>query len=270
MIEDEYEGYREAVISYVDILGFKDIIDRSTSDPQHVKKVSDLLAAVRDDLGYRPKGRRGGNTSFDFRAENFSDLTVRTRFISGSSTYKAAVQEIGYLARTQFELAVTEDVLIRGGICSGLIVSNSDVTFGPGLVKAYTLESEYAVYPRLVVDRDLVKLLLESDPDGQAAQLLRRGDDGAYFVDYLFSALQRCLWMDEHRDARRLASQHRDFILERIQKDLSTAHERVKQKLMWLALYHNSTLRRLTTDEISARNADRVADLNIAHEQLQF
>lgn len=90
------------------------------------------------------------------------------------------MQEIGYLADTQFNLAVTEDVLIRGGVCFGKIVASGDVTFGPGLVKSYLLESEFAVYPRIVVDRDLAFSLLEEEPDGLASRLLWRGDDGAY------------------------------------------------------------------------------------------
>ena len=107
-------------------------------------------------------------------------------------------------------------------------------------------------------------------PDDQLNRLLQRGDDGAYFVDYLFNALHECLWMDEHRDVQLRASQHRDFVLERILRDLPKAPERVKQKLMWLGLYHNAVLRRLATDGTTKHNAYRVAELSISDAELHF
>ena len=50
-----------------------------------------------------------------------------------------------------------EGVLIRGGMCIGeMLVADEGIVFGPGLVKAYDLESKYAVHPRIVIDRDLI------------------------------------------------------------------------------------------------------------------
>jgi len=53
--ETEKPGYRDAIISYVDILGFSEMIRESASRPERVEKIADLLQAVRDDLGFNPK-----------------------------------------------------------------------------------------------------------------------------------------------------------------------------------------------------------------------
>jgi hypothetical protein len=272
MIETQQRDYREAVISYVDILGFSEMIRASATDREHVGKIADLLQAVRDDLGFNPKliRNRESISSANFVSENFSDLTIRSRFIQGSSCFKEAVLEIGYLAGTQFNLAISENVLIRGGVCRGPIVASDGVTFGPGLVKAYRLGSEYAVYPRIVVDRNLAFELLADDPDDQASRLLRRGEDGAYFIDYLFQTTHGCFWMDEWRDGCDRLQQHKHFVTSRLQDAIDSQAEKVKQKFMWLGLYHNSVIRRLAEDRESSRSAARTEELLLDDALLRF
>jgi hypothetical protein len=179
MIETQQRQYRDAVISYVDILGFSEMIQESVLQPDRVGKIADLLQAVRDDLGFNPKLFKSHDVSRppNFVSENFSDLTIRSRFVTGPSCHSEAILELGYLANTQFNLAVSEDILIRGGVCRGAIVASDDVTFGPGLVKSYKLESEYALYPRIVVDRDLAFSLLEEDPHDMGFRLLLRAPE---------------------------------------------------------------------------------------------
>jgi hypothetical protein len=85
MIETEQREYRDAIISYVDILGFSEMIRQSATRPDRVGKIADLLQAVRDDLGFNPKIQRSKDavSSPNFVSENFSDLTIRNRFVTG-------------------------------------------------------------------------------------------------------------------------------------------------------------------------------------------
>lgn len=91
MIETEPREYHDAIISYVDILGFSEMIRESASRPERVGKIADLLHAVLYDLGFNPKIRRGKESvsAPNFVAENFSDLTIRTRFIKEGPTIAA-------------------------------------------------------------------------------------------------------------------------------------------------------------------------------------
>ncbi len=41
---------------------------------------------------------------------------------------------------------------MRGGVTIGDICFEGSMVFGPAMVKGYGLESEFAVYPRIVVD----------------------------------------------------------------------------------------------------------------------
>jgi hypothetical protein len=120
------------------------------------------------------------------------------------------------------------------------------------LVKAYRLEREYAIYPRIVIDRDVI---WEAEERGYIAHwqdYCLRGEDGAYFVDYFFGASLTGLeigFPGDQPNARERIQAHRDmivnFIEERTRAEKGRASERIKQKWIWLALYHNSTIRRL-------------------------
>lgn len=74
-------------------------------------------------------------------------------------------------------LAAYQGFLIRGGVTVGKVVHDSRLVFGPGLIKAYELESTVAVYPRVVVD-DAVASEFSKTPFGLLVE-----EDGVKFVD---------------------------------------------------------------------------------------
>ena len=74
--------------------------------------------------------------------------------------------------------------LFRGGITVGDIVHDDECVFGPGLVRAYELESKVAQYPRFVLDR------------GVAEQLGKIGDLAVLEDDVLFLDPFRVQFMD--------------------------------------------------------------------------
>jgi hypothetical protein len=56
-----------------------------------------------------------------------------------------------------FQMACAlQGFLLRGGITIGDIVHDDEVVFGPGLNRAYELESQVARMPRIILDPDLI------------------------------------------------------------------------------------------------------------------
>jgi hypothetical protein len=99
------------------------------------------------------------------------------------------------LVHAQTELA-GRGILVRGGMTVGNIYAAADLAYGPAFVRAYDLESKLANYPRIVLDPSLIKALRDDkrirsaqhSPDEEIAyirSLIRQGDDGLWFVDYL-------------------------------------------------------------------------------------
>ena len=53
-------------------------------------------------------------------------------------------------------------IVVRGGISFGNDYSDESLIFSMALVKAYTLESKKAIYPRIVIDNDLIDIVKRS------------------------------------------------------------------------------------------------------------
>ena len=47
-------------------------------------------------------------------------------------------------------------ILTRGGISKGNLVHKDDMLYGEGMIKAYKLESKAAIYPRILVDSEII------------------------------------------------------------------------------------------------------------------
>lgn len=240
--------YTKTLVTYLDILGFAELVDRSRSSPAEISRIQHILAALNrvGSAGPRPHEYSESEIRALFESFNFSDLTVRAIRVNDMQYAKFVDWELFYLAEHQLTLAA-QGVLLRGGICMGdlLAVSEQNLIFGPALVKAYRLESGYAIYPRIVIDRQLI---FDADQAGYKASLqdyIARGENGAYFLDYLFGASITEYVLGSPDVARQHIIAHRDMIEAAINDDIRTKDERLKQKYMWLGLYHNNGVKRL-------------------------
>jgi hypothetical protein len=83
---------------------------------------------------------------FEISVSTFSDNVVITQK-PGSTTPMLLMQ----LAIWQLGAAIN-GFLLRGGVTVGDVIHEDEIVFGPGLNRAYHLESEIARYPRFVLD----------------------------------------------------------------------------------------------------------------------
>jgi hypothetical protein len=269
---DVSRTYRKNLVTYIDVLGFGDLIQLSRNDSLTVTKIAELLEQIKalSSLGQsRSAAERDKVRSF-----KFSDLLVRATEITTDLT-KLVEMELFYLMTLQFSF-VEGGVLIRGGICAGdlFVAEDNAVVFGPALVKSYKLESEYAVYPRILIDRDLHAQLVPNADRLGWAEFVSRGEDGAYFLDYLFA---RSLYpspaavLGATPEPQLVLEAHKNMILDVVKKiqENKEKRERVKQKYMWLALYHNRTIDRLR-NRFGSPLSDEIDDFKIQDNFLIF
>jgi hypothetical protein len=158
---------------------------------------------------------------------------------------------------------VSRNVLIRGALTVGFINVDDGLIFGPPLVQAHLLESKRAVYPRIIVDPDVLETLKE-------CPLLRAHDTFEEEMSYLDSVLQRdedrelflnyLNWLnenaDDHHEHMQFLAVHKDFIEERILKlqnqDLDAAEkDKRAAKLTWLSKLHNAHVRSLNPQAVA-------------------
>jgi hypothetical protein len=273
--------YKPALMSYIDLLGFSELIDHHRTDPQTVRDTLELATGELSELSRRSHTRRLDAT---FHVANFSDLIVRCSTPVTGDPKELVVDELDYLAGAQFAL-VKKGVLIRGAICVGDMYVESESSaeahhprffFGHALVKSYRLEQDYAIYPRLIIDRDLVQRgssgagIMEND------QTVRRGEDGVYCLNYLYAAFMKAHGKSP-KSALAILLDHRQavetLLEDRVHKPATPekkATERQKQKFMWLGLYHNSVIRQLKAKSYYSTNIAKLDQSLISPGLLRF
>lgn len=146
--------YSQDYVAFIDILGFSNYV----SNEGNAEKTQDLFAFIE-------KFRYFYNTS--------PQLNVKISFFSDSIVIVSPDIESIIIAIWMAESYLQNNLglLFRGGICHGQYYHRDNVTFGPAVVSAYSLE-KHAIYSRIIIDTEISQqlnneeLLLFRDVDG--------------------------------------------------------------------------------------------------------
>lgn len=235
--------YREAIITFVDILGFKNIIQRSTAeDVFKVLKKIERFSSLKDS---------SDGENFTPKIIQFSDSIIRIRPLDSKANlefrYGSLFHELNDLVIMQGEL-VNHGICVRGGVTVGEVYFGDSKVYGPGFVKAYEIESGFSNYPRIVIDPEVIEKIKDDNrllsahneleyELGAIDSQLRKGSDGLYFVDYL-DAFPRNI--DEPEFIPDFFANNKKLILSNI--GAQSALTSVASKYLWLATYHNEII----------------------------
>lgn len=262
-------AYRPAVITFIDILGFSDQVAKSEGlGPSQIRTILRRLA------NFAANSQDNDDEIEETTAIVFSDSIVRVRFIDGEDRSGALFHEVLKLLQVQGEM-LADNVLLRGGLTVGLIHVEGQMAFGPGFIRAYQLESQFANHPRIIIGPEVFKALREDerlvadhhdleDEIHYQRQMLQQGDDGFWFIDYLYGFQEEMDYPEEHVD---LVAQHRAHIID--QAKAAPASSRVLQKYLWLARYLNNVVERLGHADLKITQAD-IPSLEELAEQPQW
>lgn len=181
-----HDVYKESFVAFIDILGFANIIEKSSSDQNLTRG---LYKALRDAptssplIG--PPNYPPGLTYGDFVSTNFSDSIVISaeRSPQGLMT----VLEIG---RAFASVLLQFGLLTRGGVAGGQLIHDRNAIFGPGLVSSYLIESKEARFARIILSDECSEFVsreiaLQSDISAYFVDTLKTDSDGRQFVHIL-------------------------------------------------------------------------------------
>jgi len=243
--------YRRSIFTFLDILGFREAVKE--------KPVADLhriLAVLRE----AAKPDNWSARTYEMSFMTFSDCTIRAVPVESKANRKnpdgILWYELNDLLHVQYRM-LCQGFLLRGSVTIGDICVDGSTVFGPAMVRGYSLESEIAVYPRIIVDPIVIETFKNDDllvfcPTGldvkinrridrsHIRKLVRRDSDGLYFIDYLRAILSEFDDEDGYID---FLAYHKRLILTHsaAQKPIS----KISAKLLWVAAYHNSVIREI-------------------------
>ena len=228
--------YEDCIVTYLDILGFRNLIENSSVD-----ELRNILKVFRRTA--KPYGAK-------IHMEIVSDAVVRATTISRKHRDGAFFRELIDLLHIQIE-SITNGIIVRGAITIGELhigKKTKGPLFGPALVRAYTMESNEVIFPRIAVDEKAIEIL-ERDmslwTDGEIQEeerdllrnMLRTDESGLKYIDYLNSNFLISELDGGYPGYTLLLRRHKTLIDNGIK---SSCEPRIRRKYVWLKNYHNS------------------------------
>lgn len=247
-------GYERGIVTFLDVLGFRNLLEvKSASE---IAGVMQNLRRFAEGSGNKEEPpRRSDEIRLYTQAfsESVSDAVVRVRTVDTQSRDGPFVYELIDLMHAQVE-CINQGILIRGGMTIGPVhagIVDKGPIFGKAMVRAYEIEEKEAIYPRIMIDEELVQAYLSDDDlwqDGQRgtyeANLVQKfigvSEDGSYFLDYL-NAADPGEFDDGVFGQFQFLDQHKKLI----ENGLNETSGRTRRKYIWLANYHNRKIEKL-------------------------
>lgn len=233
--------YENRYVAFIDILGFSDLVRRSSEDLDLLSRIASVLANV------------GAYRNSIYEDENHHLVGVEVSTFSDCIVVSAKCSDVGLgvvvgMVITIYHSLLHQGVFTRGAISKGGLIHNRDIVFGPGLISAYGLESTTALYPRVIFDSSVLKDFLGFASGDEVKKLKRRGEDGLWFVHVFESEfLKRAGFLNGVENSQSFMALGRKEIEDGLKSAVSLS---IRAKVTWLANYFNEFARSCGLPEI--------------------
>lgn len=252
-----YEPY---IVAFIDILGFKDIVNKSESETNEFNKILDVLNKFKGIE--KPETWKEANILVDIeecaQKKNLSEFDISgivkcncfsdciTVFVNADTNINERFSSlVAFLSKISCEL-LQNGIFIRGAITYGNLHTNKDasVFFGKAMNKAYTLESTIAVYPRILLSKEIVSVLnypiLEKRNRYPYHQYIERFNDGTVGFTPLifFQVMQSAPDILNETAFHEALTRARYSIIEAIDNNIENPH--IYEKFSWLRDHYNN------------------------------
>lgn len=210
----ETKKYEKRIIGFIDLLGFKNLLD----EEENFEIIQGILRAVyevKEDIG-----------------KIFGHDCIVMSTVSDSIIISANIEEKGAFIKLNSIVYAFVSVLLckygilsRGAITYGNLYHDGQIAFGPALVKAYLMERDMAVYPRIILDEDEIEAFMtdcSTTDKNLIRRKMKRGEDGWFYLD---------IFKDDKIDETENILRAR----EQVEKNLKgITDKRIRQKWMWM------------------------------------
>jgi hypothetical protein len=174
--------YTRQIVVFIDILGFSSMLpaferealenDATGEEGYHESRTLNKLVEIFNSAVKLVKRA-------NCKAYQFSDnLCITINYINNDTENPDLFVEMLRLVSMLMYEFVKEGYFLRGGIDAGWFLDADDIAVGVPLVVAYRLESEQAVYPRVLLSQKFIGIL---DEYSQSHEL---SDTGAFLAEY--------------------------------------------------------------------------------------
>lgn len=175
--------YKDCYIAVLDLLGFKCALNKYDCE---------TIASFFDEVNNEyiisfDKTKKPIVDHKDIHIKVMSDTVCIYIETSIPNALTALIATCDYLQIRM--LCLEHPILLRGAIVRGDLYHYNDVIFGNGFVKAYKMQEEEAVYPRVIIDNETLEGYTPYDEAGKKyldKNMIVDCVDSKYVSDYLF------------------------------------------------------------------------------------
>lgn len=225
--------------AFIDILGFKDAVNKTEDSSEIYKRIILVLTNLADMKGLIPSLFRLDHT-VNQHDKTLREIDLNIQVFSDSILISANDSDYGLKGVVAFStlsywLLFTHGFFARGAITKGELLHTDKIAFGESLIRAYELEQKAAIYPRIIILEEI-----------QEEERFRSGilpaeidHDGTVFLNIFHAhAGQICdRWNDIHPKENYII--HNNGIRELMQQLTAENRLNVRQKLIWLKNHLN-------------------------------
>jgi hypothetical protein len=146
----------EKIVVFLDILGFKELINKMVSDKKLKDKIINVLkfTKIQADENDLKKKRKEFREKFKYKVEDIPDIKYEITTFSDSIVISSKIENFQSLFIKVFEIVrelFLNGFLCRGGCSVGELYHENGIVFGEGLVNSYEIESSLSKYPRVII-----------------------------------------------------------------------------------------------------------------------
>ena len=167
------------IIAYLDFLGVKKRI--CSGDTEFINQLKFIYHKAKQNC-QKVNSCVDNSKLAPIKQQIFSDNIVFAQEIYSEDNVYQVFNFILFVS-AYLHQALLAGFLVRGGITIGDLYIDNTFVSGKALIKAYQLESQIAIYPRVVVDFDVFGILSTLDDMIKKNFSLPVGDDLIYCID---------------------------------------------------------------------------------------
>lgn len=139
------KGYKKSIMGIVDILGFKNFVQKEKEN-----SVKTVIEAIRDSIMLN---KMAISTTVKYAILSDTIIVYSENVDSDNVFY--VIHALGNL---QLEL-LRHRFLCRGALVTAENYINNDIIVSEALIKAHLIEEKIAIYPRIIIDEEVIKII---------------------------------------------------------------------------------------------------------------
>jgi hypothetical protein len=235
-------NYTERYCAFIDILGFRGLIDELEKEKLSPVEIHRVLSAVH----VRKQAIR--QQEADLKSQSISDAVALS-----SAMNAAGLDAICTAAEELSRMLLRSGYFARGAITKGRLYHDHSMVFGPALVEAYRLETEVAKFPRIMIPRSVA-----GDAPGYAEEGTHwkecfdnrfiKATDGPYFLHIFRNQSRIAKKLAEGGSQPDASNDARLALLKPMRTAIQTRYDEASdnpehfQKVDWFVRYWNAHL----------------------------